>query len=100
LILNWSRSINAVLIVREFPYRKSDPGASIKTTDEFYTGWLFCSAGKYGGHNSNDAGRAYWSGLDETARATFRFLHGSTDEVYGDLAWLLYEAIDNSLVWK
>ncbi|TNF54782.1 MAG: dTDP-glucose 4,6-dehydratase [Burkholderiales bacterium] len=29
--------------------------------------------------------RAYWSGLDETAKAAFRFLHVSTDEVYGTL---------------
>ena len=33
-----------------------------------------------------EAGRAYWSGLSDTARAEFRFLHVSTDEVYGDLA--------------
>jgi dTDP-glucose 4,6-dehydratase len=30
--------------------------------------------------------RAYWSGLDEEERAGFRFLHVSTDEVYGSLA--------------
>ncbi len=30
--------------------------------------------------------RAYWAGLDEPARADFRFLHVSTDEVYGSLA--------------
>lgn len=29
--------------------------------------------------------RAYWQGLDEAARATFRFHHISTDEVYGSL---------------
>jgi dTDP-glucose 4,6-dehydratase len=29
--------------------------------------------------------RAYWSELDETARRSFRFLHISTDEVYGSL---------------
>ena len=29
--------------------------------------------------------RAYWAGLDEADRATFRFLHVSTDEVYGSL---------------
>ncbi|MGY8523752.1 dTDP-glucose 4,6-dehydratase [Paracidovorax citrulli] len=33
-----------------------------------------------------EAVRAYWSGLDEAGRATFRFLHVSTDEVYGSLA--------------
>ena len=30
--------------------------------------------------------RAYWSGLDTTEKAGFRFLHVSTDEVYGSLA--------------
>lgn len=29
--------------------------------------------------------RGYWQGLDETQRAAFRFLHVSTDEVYGSL---------------
>jgi len=29
--------------------------------------------------------RAYWTKLDEAAKATFRFLHVSTDEVYGSL---------------
>jgi dTDP-glucose 4,6-dehydratase len=32
-----------------------------------------------------EAARAYWQGLDATARAAFRFLHVSTDEVYGSL---------------
>lgn len=29
--------------------------------------------------------RGYWSGLDDAAKASFRFLHVSTDEVYGSL---------------
>ena len=29
--------------------------------------------------------RSYWSGLDETDKPAFRFLHVSTDEVYGSL---------------
>ena len=29
--------------------------------------------------------RSYWTGLDEADRAAFRFLHVSTDEVYGSL---------------
>jgi len=33
-----------------------------------------------------EATRAYWNGLNETARNTFRFLHVSTDEVYGSLS--------------
>lgn len=32
-----------------------------------------------------EAVRAYWNGLDDTARAEFRFLHVSTDEVFGSL---------------
>ncbi len=32
-----------------------------------------------------EAARAYWSGLDGAAREGFRFLHVSTDEVYGSL---------------
>ncbi|WP_426935400.1 dTDP-glucose 4,6-dehydratase [Pseudomonas fulva] len=33
-----------------------------------------------------EAARAYWSNLDGPAKAAFRFLHVSTDEVYGTLA--------------
>jgi len=33
-----------------------------------------------------DAVRDYWSGLEGTERGAFRFLHVSTDEVYGSLA--------------
>jgi len=33
-----------------------------------------------------EAGRSYWSGWSSEQRANFRFLHVSTDEVYGDLA--------------
>ncbi len=33
-----------------------------------------------------EAVRRYWSGLDEPARAAFRFLHISTDEVFGSLS--------------
>jgi dTDP-glucose 4,6-dehydratase len=32
-----------------------------------------------------EAARSYWRGLEETGRETFRFLHVSTDEVYGEL---------------
>ncbi|MFP5407365.1 MAG: dTDP-glucose 4,6-dehydratase, partial [Gammaproteobacteria bacterium] len=32
-----------------------------------------------------EAARSYWSGLPEGERAAFRFLHVSTDEVYGSL---------------
>jgi dTDP-glucose 4,6-dehydratase len=32
-----------------------------------------------------EAVRAYWSGLDNAGKAAFRFLHVSTDEVYGTL---------------
>ncbi len=32
-----------------------------------------------------ESARHYWNGLDDAARAGFRFLHVSTDEVYGSL---------------
>ncbi len=32
-----------------------------------------------------EVARGYWNGLDAAARAAFRFLHVSTDEVYGSL---------------
>ncbi len=32
-----------------------------------------------------EAARAYWSGLDAASKEAFRFLHVSTDEVYGSL---------------
>ena len=33
-----------------------------------------------------EAARSYWQGLESSAQAVFRFLHVSTDEVYGSLA--------------
>jgi dTDP-glucose 4,6-dehydratase len=33
-----------------------------------------------------EAARAYWNGLDEAGKKAFRFLHVSTDEVYGSLS--------------
>ncbi len=46
----------------------------------------FIQTNLVGTYTMLEAGRSYWSGLGETARARFRFLHVSTDEVYGDLA--------------
>jgi len=48
------------------------PGAFIKTNVE-------------GTFTLLEASRAYWSALDSEKRAAFRFLHVSTDEVYGSL---------------
>jgi len=39
-----------------------------------------------GSYHLLEAVRAYWSQLDATNKAAFRFLHVSTDEVYGSLA--------------
>ena len=38
-----------------------------------------------GTYNMLEAARAYWSGLDQKQKDSFRFHHISTDEVYGDL---------------
>ncbi|HMR69179.1 MAG TPA: dTDP-glucose 4,6-dehydratase, partial [Rubrivivax sp.] len=49
------------------------PGAFIKTNVE-------------GTFTLLEAARGYWGALDGDAKAAFRFLHVSTDEVYGSLA--------------
>ncbi len=49
-----------------------DPGAFLRTNID-------------GTYRLLEAARAYWSSLDGEARAGFRFLHVSTDEVYGSL---------------
>jgi dTDP-glucose 4,6-dehydratase len=46
----------------------------------------FIQTNLVGSYTMLEAARSYWSGLDEAGRAGFRFLHVSTDEVYGDLA--------------
>ena len=46
----------------------------------------FIQTNLVGTYTMLEAGRTYWSKLDAQAMAEFRFLHVSTDEVYGDLA--------------
>ena len=46
----------------------------------------FIQTNLVGTYTMLEAGRSYWSRLDPQARERFRFLHVSTDEVYGDLA--------------
>jgi dTDP-glucose 4,6-dehydratase len=45
----------------------------------------FIETNVLGTFNLLDAVRDYWRGLDEDAQQAFRFLHVSTDEVYGSL---------------
>lgn len=45
----------------------------------------FVSTNLVGTFTVLEAARAYWSGLDAAAKAAFRLLHVSTDEVYGSL---------------
>jgi dTDP-glucose 4,6-dehydratase len=45
----------------------------------------FVSTNLVGTFTVLEAARAYWSSLDATAKAAFRLLHVSTDEVYGSL---------------
>lgn len=46
----------------------------------------FIETNVVGTFNLLESVREYWTGLDPAARAAFRFLHVSTDEVYGSLA--------------
>ncbi|MCL6655299.1 dTDP-glucose 4,6-dehydratase [Agrobacterium rubi] len=45
----------------------------------------FVETNVLGTFNMLECARAYWQTLDNTAKETFRFLHISTDEVYGSL---------------
>ena len=45
----------------------------------------FIQTNVVGTHTLLAAARTHWQGLDDTARRAFRFLHISTDEVYGTL---------------
>ncbi len=45
----------------------------------------FIQTNMVGTYRLLEAARQFWSGLDEAGRAAFRFLHVSTDEVYGSL---------------
>lgn len=45
----------------------------------------FVTTNVLGTFNLLDCARAHWSGLGSAAKAAFRFLHVSTDEVYGSL---------------
>lgn len=46
----------------------------------------FIQTNIFGTYNLLEVSRNYWAGLEEEGRAMFRFLHVSTDEVYGDLS--------------
>ncbi|MDR2129492.1 MAG: dTDP-glucose 4,6-dehydratase [Burkholderiaceae bacterium] len=46
----------------------------------------FIATNVVGTYRLLEAARAYWSDLDAADKASFRFLHVSTDEVYGSLA--------------
>ncbi len=46
----------------------------------------FIQTNLVGTYASLEAARTYWCSLNNSDRAAFRFLHVSTDEVYGDLA--------------
>ncbi|MCU8408650.1 dTDP-glucose 4,6-dehydratase [Vibrio vulnificus] len=45
----------------------------------------FIETNVMGTYHLLEAARQYWSAMDETRKAAFRFHHISTDEVYGDL---------------
>jgi dTDP-glucose 4,6-dehydratase len=45
----------------------------------------FIETNIFGTYNLLESVRTYWNNLDETPKKAFRFLHVSTDEVYGSL---------------
>ena len=46
---------------------------------------VFIETNIVGTYTLLEVARSYWQGLDDTRKQAFRFLHISTDEVYGDL---------------
>ena len=46
---------------------------------------VFLETNVMGTYSLLEAARSYWSGLESTAKARFRFQHISTDEVFGEL---------------
>ena len=72
-------------------FRDHRPGAVVHLAAETHVDRSIAEPSPFIGTNvigtSNilDAARAYWSDLESEAQQTFRLLHVSTDEVYGDL---------------
>lgn len=72
--------------------RKHQPGAVVNFAAETHVDRSIREAADFvqtnvaGTFRLLDAVRAYWQGMEAGARNSFRFLHVSTDEVYGSLA--------------
>lgn len=72
-------------------FRQFEPGAVMHLAAESHvdlsiTGSAdFIQTNVVGTHTLLEAARRYWEGFPETRRESFRFLHVSTDEVYGSL---------------
>ena len=73
-------------------FEKHQPGAVMHLAAESHVDRSIDGPGDFiqtnlvGTYTMLEAARAYWSTLIDSAQAAFRFLHVSTDEVYGDLA--------------
>ncbi|MBT8071836.1 MAG: dTDP-glucose 4,6-dehydratase, partial [Gammaproteobacteria bacterium] len=73
-------------------FAKHQPGAVMHLAAESHVDRSIDGPGDFiqtnlvGTYTMLEAARAYWSTLSDSAQAAFRFLHVSTDEVYGDLA--------------
>ncbi len=71
--------------------RKHQPEAIVHFAAESHVDRSILGPGEFvqtnvvGTFNLLEAARAYWSALAEPAKSRFRFLHVSTDEVYGSL---------------
>ncbi|WCL55131.1 dTDP-glucose 4,6-dehydratase [Gimibacter soli] len=72
-------------------FAKHQPDAVMHLAAESHVDRSITAAGDFiqtnivGTYQLLEAARAYWMGLNEADKAAFRFLHVSTDEVYGSL---------------
>jgi len=80
-----NQSMMAEIVAREKPQQVLHLAAESHVDRSISGPRAFVETNVVGTYSMLEAARAYWSGLSGAAKDTFRFLHVSTDEVYGSL---------------
>lgn len=80
-----NQSIMAEIVAREKPQQVLHLAAESHVDRSISGPRAFVETNVVGTYSMLEAARAYWNGLSGADKDTFRFLHVSTDEVYGSL---------------
>lgn len=80
-----NQPLMAEIIAREKPQKILHLAAESHVDRSISGPRTFVDTNVMGTYSMLEAARAYWSGLSGDAKEAFRFLHVSTDEVYGSL---------------